>query len=455
MESPSPQTGRHLPTEVGEFQRRRRRVPAIYAVWLMDRLRDRVMRGFDFLLALALLVGLSPLWLIVLLASLRQSPHVVGQELVGRWYVRFVRYRVNLASCGIGEILRRWHLDAFPALLPIVRGDMAFVGPRAVRPGEISPRDRVARLRYEVRPGLVGPWWVKHRGSVDFDPEPVVDAEYVATRSAGGDLGVLARAGFVLTYGGGGQAITPDQLDILRIPIHNLSMSDALDALVEIAGGDQTRQVAFVNADCANIAYRDSDYLAILQECALVLADGIGMKLAGQMLHKPIRQNVNGTDLFPLLCELLSGTSQGIFLLGGKPGIAEGVAEWVREHNPGVTVSGYHDGFFTPEEEPDVIAEIAASGAAVLLVAFGVPRQEKWLAEHLAQTNARLGMGVGGLFDFYSGRIPRAPLWMREIGLEWVYRFLQEPGRLWRRYFIGNAVFLWRVRRERRARPTE
>ncbi len=97
--------------------------------------------------------------------------------------------------------------------------------------------------------------------------------------------------------------------------------------------------------------------------------------------------------------------------------------------------------------------QVRDSGADLLLVALGAPRQDLWIKKNIASTGARVAMGVGGLFDFYSGRIPRAPLWMREIGMEWFYRFTQEPGRLWKRYFVGNAVFLYRVIKERIVSP--
>jgi N-acetylglucosaminyldiphosphoundecaprenol N-acetyl-beta-D-mannosaminyltransferase len=116
-------------------------------------------------------------------------------------------------------------------------------------------------------------------------------------------------------------------------------------------------------------------------------------------------------------------------------------------------ISGAHHGFFSEAEEADVLETIRRSGAAVLLVAFGAPKQDLWISRNLAAAQVRVAMGVGGLFDFYSGRIPRAPSWMRELGLEWMYRFIQEPRRMWRRYFVGNVVFLYRVfcyRRENR-----
>ncbi|HNW79296.1 MAG TPA: WecB/TagA/CpsF family glycosyltransferase, partial [Candidatus Competibacteraceae bacterium] len=117
---------------------------------------------------------------------------------------------------------------------------------------------------------------------------------------------------------------------------------------------------------------------------------------------------------------------------------------------PGLVIAGTQHGYFSPAEEGEIIARINASGAGVLLVAFGVPRQELWLAEHHEVLLPPVRMGVGGLFDFYSGRIPRAPLWLREIGLEWVWRLIQEPGRMWRRYILGNPLFLYRVWKQAR-----
>jgi N-acetylglucosaminyldiphosphoundecaprenol N-acetyl-beta-D-mannosaminyltransferase len=117
---------------------------------------------------------------------------------------------------------------------------------------------------------------------------------------------------------------------------------------------------------------------------------------------------------------------------------------------PGLEIAGARDGYFRPEEEGAVIEAINGSGARILLVAFGAPRQELWIARWRDRLAPPVAMGVGGLFDFYSGRIPRAPVWMREIGLEWVFRLMQEPGRMWRRYVIGNPLFLYRVRKQAR-----
>jgi len=226
-------------------------------------------------------------------------------------------------------------------------------------------------------------------------------------------------------------------------------MDQAISMIVERMDGDTAAQVCFVNADCANIAYRNQNYKQVLNESDMVFADGIGMKIAGKMLKREIRDNVNGTDMFPLLIKALSGTGKGIYLLGARPGVVNDVKEWVMRNSPHTLISGQHHGYFSDDEQSEVINSIKESGASLLLVAFGAPRQDMWISEYLEQTGVKVAVGVGGLFDFFSGRMPRAPLWMRKIGMEWVYRLLQEPGRMWKRYIIGNVLFLWRVMGEK------
>jgi N-acetylglucosaminyldiphosphoundecaprenol N-acetyl-beta-D-mannosaminyltransferase len=382
-------------------------------------------RAIDFFLALVLILILSPVLVVLVVRGLHKTPRV------GRWCEPFDQFR------------------GIPVLFNILKGDMAFVGPRAAAPGELNPREREARKRYSARPGLICLWFIRKRANIAYSAETASDTEYIESQTIRGDFGIALRAVPALLYGEGVH-VTEDVISILGITIHNLTMTDALEWIMGRTKGSEPGQISFLNADCANLSYRDPDYKTVLNDSELVLADGIGLKLAGKLLRREIRQNVNGTDMFPRLCETLAGTGAGIYLLGARPGVAAKVAEWITERYPTAVVSGFRDGYFSEAEEPAVIEQIAKSGAAVLLVAFGAPRQDKWVRRHLHETGVKVAMGVGGLFDFYSGRIPRAPQWMREIGMEWFYRFMQEPRRMWRRYFVGNAVFLWRVMRARR-----
>lgn len=216
----------------------------------------------------------------------------------------------------------------------------------------------------------------------------------------------------------------------------------------------------FVNAHCINVAAGNPAYLQILQQAAAVYPDGSGIRKAGDMLGTPIIDNVNGTDMFPLLCRRFAKAGKKMFLLGAEPGIAEKTARWAQAHadagaeagpsaeadtSAGI-IAGYHDGFFSEDAAGEVVARINAAAPDLLLTAMGVPRQELWLHEHLAELDVPVCMGVGGLFDFYSGKIHRAPLWMRKVGIEWVWRLLMEPRRMWKRYIIGNVRFLLRIR---------
>lgn len=406
-------------------------------------------RMLDVFVASGVLLITAPVSMSLIAASLvARRPPVQRQAFLGRHARPRERYRFSLPTGRLGQLAARLGLDRLAVWVNVFAGDLSLVGPRPAAPGALALAGPQARQRLEVRPGLISLWWVRDRTRIAFDPEDHIEAEYVASQSTLGDVGLAAR-GLAAALYGGATATPAGQVRILGIPIANLSMEEAVNAILALLDGDRAATVFFTNPHCANLACADSEYRQVLCRADLNLVDGIGMRVAGRILGQDIAQNVNGTDLFPRLCVALAASGHGLFLLGGRPGVAEGVRDWLTSHHPGVRVCGWHHGYFTPAEEPQVLAHMAASGAHLVLVAFGVPHQEKWLSAHMVQTGARVGMGVGGLFDFYSGRLPRAPQWLRELGLEWTYRLYQEPGRMWRRYLVGNAAFLLRVLRQR------
>ena len=238
--------------------------------------------------------------------------------------------------------------------------------------------------------------------------------------------------------------------NLFGIRVINTTMPELLDECEEILSNRVQTSIGFVNADCMNKCFTNDDYHQTLRSMNQVYPDGIGVRLASQMFGNGVKDNINGTDLFPLLCERLADTAHGIFLLGAAEGVAKSTAENMQGRYPGLNISGNQHGFFTPEEEDEVINTINASGASVLMVAMGAPQQEQWIATNRERLNVSILMGVGGLFDFYSGRVSRAPVWIREVGLEWVWRLLQEPGRMWRRYVVGNPLFLYRVWKQKK-----
>jgi exopolysaccharide biosynthesis WecB/TagA/CpsF family protein len=221
--------------------------------------------------------------------------------------------------------------------------------------------------------------------------------------------------------------------------------AEVADLLVQAAHVGRRLRVNFLNAHCVNLAAQDDAYRAILRDSDLLLPDGSGMALAARLAREPIGENLNGTDLFPELCERAARRGVSIYLLGGLPGVAQGAAQAMQRKYPQLRIAGHRDGFFAAQDIDTVLAQINASGAGMVFVGMGVPLQEKWIAQHGARLSAPVILGVGGLFDYYSGRIARAPLPLRKVGCEWMWRLMMEPRRLARRYVLGNGLFMLRA----------
>ena len=425
--------------------RRRSRARWLGGVWRIVLLVNGVAkRAFDVSTASAILIVLSPLLvLFVVLQGARRRALFVTYPRLGRWGVQFQILELK-TDAPFGRLLRSIGLHHLPRLINVLRGDMSLIGPHPRSPDELNLGQRAVQKRSSIRPGILSLWWLRKRANINFTSELQVDLEYVDRQSIGGDVGIALRAIPGLFYGSG-SATAPDKVDVLGVPVLNITMDEALEYILTACEDQGGRQICFVNTDCVNKAQKDAAYAALLKASDAVLADGIGIRIAGKILRQEIRQNVNGTDLFPLLCARLKSSDTGMYLLGGKPGVAELVRDWVAQNYPGTRVNGLHHGYFSQEELPNLLDDIRSSGAQILFVAFGSPKQDMWIAENLSKTGAKVAMGVGGLFDFYSGNIPRAPQWMRELSLEWAFRLMQEPSRMWKRYLLGNAVFLARI----------
>lgn len=228
---------------------------------------------------------------------------------------------------------------------------------------------------------------------------------------------------------------------IFGVPFFVGTMQEALEKIDEAVKGKKTHHFAFINAHCLNIAYKNREYAEILNNCSAVFADGIGAKIAAKMQGVQVEENVNGTDMFPLLAQM----PYRIYLLGGMEHVAETALENAKKLNGRAEFVGCADGFFRKKSLEEVLKEITELKADIVLVAFGVPKQELWIAENFEKLPDCVAIGVGGLLDFVSERIPRAPMWMRKANIEWCYRLYQEPLRLFKRYIIGNPLFLLRV----------
>jgi exopolysaccharide biosynthesis WecB/TagA/CpsF family protein len=233
---------------------------------------------------------------------------------------------------------------------------------------------------------------------------------------------------------------------ILGVRVDKLTREQALRR-VDTWEGDCMR-ILFVNAHTLNLTVGDPRLLDALHRSDLVLNDGIGLSLAARMRGERFPENLNGSDFTMCLLDLAASRQWRVFLLGGKPGIAEAAARRLTERVPRLRVVGTCHGF-TGADDRALAERVRRARADVLLVAFGNPLQEVWLDRYLEATGARIGAGVGAFLDFSTGSVRRAPLWMNRLGIEWCFRLLQEPKRLWRRYLLGNPVFLaraWKAR---------
>jgi N-acetylglucosaminyldiphosphoundecaprenol N-acetyl-beta-D-mannosaminyltransferase len=297
----------------------------------------------------------------------------------------------------------------------------------------------------DYKPGIINLHYINSCSRITVMDQSQTDWYYLHNKKGLSDLLVLLLAVPVLLYHQSTN-VAPEELNIFGLRMLNMTMANAVGLLSEKIETAEKSPVFFVNPDCLNKAFDDVHYYNILSNNNIVFPDGIGIALAGKILKTPLLENLNGTDMLPHLCELASSKGYNIFLLGASPGVAEAMKVRLVQKYQYLRICGTRDGFFNWDSEAlGVIDTINNLNTHILLVAFGAPLQELFIHKYSNFINAPIQMGVGGLFDFYSDRIPRAPLWMRQIGLEWVFRLLMEPKRMWRRYILGNPLFLFRV----------
>ena len=245
----------------------------------------------------------------------------------------------------------------------------------------------------------------------------------------------------------------PDVRNILGVDVCVMTREMAFDEIETALATKEHRKYAFLNAHGANIAYGDEGFRKTLAGFR-VLSDGIGVDLAARILYgKRFPANLNGTDFIPGLFAHLEQPVH-VALLGARPGVAQEALQLLEVEYPRHRFSIVGDGYFDETGEQRVLHTLSSDRPNILLVAFGNPIQETWIANRCTSEHADVAIGVGALFDFLARRVPRAPLFMRKLRIEWMYRLLLEPRRMWRRYIIGNPIFLLRVLRQGLSRST-
>lgn len=245
------------------------------------------------------------------------------------------------------------------------------------------------------------------------------------------------------------KSIDSQQLDVLGIKVENWSWDEGFANITGRYQLDNEQSIfAFINAHNANISMRDPQYRNCIEQ-AIVLPDGVGVDFASKIASgQKFKANLNGTDLIPALMVYFQ-KPMTIAMIGGEEEVIKRAAEKFKAATPWHNFNVISDGYFDHDDIPKILAELKTQKPDILLVGMGSPIQEKWVDEFVTLEHAKLVFTVGALFDFVSQRVPRAPASWRKWRAEWIYRLSLEPKRLWRRYILGNPLFLWHVVRGR------
>lgn len=232
-----------------------------------------------------------------------------------------------------------------------------------------------------------------------------------------------------------------DQVNFLKVRFNRMPIGEATEVVLTQILARKVSKIYYANAHTMVTADKNELLSKALHHSDLLLADGSGVLWGSRLLGVPLTYNLNGTDLVPALCRIGSAKGLSVYLLGAKPNVANEAAAKLSATYPGLRIVGTQHGYFDRSNIDEVLDNIRNANPHLLLVAMGVPLQEIWIDQYASSLPGIACMGVGGLFDFMSQRVPRAPLWLRKIGMEWLWRLIVEPRRLWKRYTIGNLLF--------------
>ncbi|MCG7534535.1 WecB/TagA/CpsF family glycosyltransferase [Pseudoalteromonas sp. OOF1S-7] len=339
--------------------------------------------------------------------------------------------------------LLRWQAGIFKgsaAVLNVLSGTIHFVGNPLVRAGVSIPG--TARLCSPChRPGLFDSLWLYSLIGLSTE-KPLVLLHQQCRQSAFADTLLIVRIALCLGLYHK-SAVMPPHSTLFGIPFSNTRMHSAVDWVVHDSAHQACRSAYYINANSVNLSARNAQLYQVLRSSDRNFIDGSGMRIAARQAGMSLADNNNGTDMLPVLCRAAITHKRSLFLLGAQPGVAQQAATNLRQQFPGLHIAGVQHGYFDDDEA--VVNQINQSGADIVLVALGSPRQEIWIDTNKHKLQAQCALAVGGLFDFFSGNIARAPMWMRELGLEWIWRLILEPKAKFNRYVLGNPIFLFRV----------
>ena len=232
------------------------------------------------------------------------------------------------------------------------------------------------------------------------------------------------------------------RIEFLGAPMDSATTSETVEFIAARIKKKEFLQHVVINVAKLINMQKDAVLAESVKACDLINIDGMGVVLGARLLGHDIPERVAGVDLFHQLLDMSADNNFPVFLLGAEEAIVTKTVEKIEQQHKGISVAGYHHGYFWDNEEA-VVNKIKASGAQLLFVAITSPKKENFINKWQDQLGVDFVMGVGGTFDVVAGKVKRAPEWMQNAGLEWFYRVLQEPGRMWKRYLVTNSQFAW------------
>jgi len=350
----------------------------------------------------------------------------------------------------VGRFLRRFYLDELPQFFNVLKGEMSLVGTRPPTLDEVKHYTEADWLRLVVKPGITGFWQINRRKyQMQFDQVLDLDFSYINHWRPGTDLWLLSRTLVHVLVGPQSDKIDliefsagENRIGILNVPIDNLSIKDLLEQL------DQG-VVVTPNVDHLIKLQKDPEFYQTYQQADYRVCDSQILMYASRFLGTPLKEKISGSDFFPTFCEYHRNNPDiRIFLLGSAPGVAEKAKARINQrvgreivvmaHSPSF---GFEKNF---EECQKIVNLINQSGATVLAIGVGSPKGENWLCKYKSQMpNVKIFLGIGATIDFEAGIVKRAPKWVSQIGVEWLFRIINDPKRLWKRYLVEDLPFFW------------
>jgi N-acetylglucosaminyldiphosphoundecaprenol N-acetyl-beta-D-mannosaminyltransferase len=384
---------------------------------------------FRVVLSLFILIFITlPLGLLFYILSLFRKKDIFSKR---SYYIKGIKKELYSFN------RQNYFISILPLFFYSLKGDIDIVG--------ISFQKRDKKEFRDSKSGIFNLVQVYKNSKITFNSVDDIDREYINQNSFKKDLSIILKSFFTSIFYHHSESGYSEKVKLFDIEFFNISMREAIEYINSAVSLKTQKVIFFMNPDCFNQTFKNPQYINDLKKADYIFPDGSGVNLACKILNQPLKENINGTDMFPFILEESLKKSYNIFFLGAKDEVVRELKEKMQKRYPALNIVGIHSGYFSKEQNESIIEQINSSKANILFVAFGVPIQERWIIENRSKLNINVILGVGGLFDFYSDKTPRAPKYLREIGLEWTYRLKQEPKRMWKRYILGNPLFLYRV----------